>query len=59
MNAKILVKTIKKNKKLPKYIKNDLVKILKSDLYTDTLTIISTLTFQLHVFQRHVERAQK
>lgn len=43
MNTKNLIRTIKNNKNLPKYIRDDLVKILKSNLYTDTVTIISTL----------------
>lgn len=43
MKNSVLIKSIKKDKTLPKYIKNDLVKIIKSDLYTDTLTIVSTL----------------
>jgi len=43
MNTRDLIKNIKKDKSLPKYIREDLIKILKSDLYTDTLTIVSTL----------------
>ena len=43
MNTKDLIKNIKKDKSLPKYIRTDLIKILKSELYTDTLTIVSTL----------------
>lgn len=43
MNTRDLIKNIKKDKSLPNYIKQDLVKLLKSDLYTDTLTIVSTL----------------
>lgn len=43
MNTKDLIKNIKRDKSLPKYIRTDLIKILKSDLYTDTLTIVSTL----------------
>lgn len=43
MNTKDLIKNIKRDKSLPKYIRTDLIKILKSNLYTDTLTIVSTL----------------
>ena len=38
-----LIKSIKKDRTLPKYIKKDLVTILKSRLYNDTYTIITML----------------
>ena len=40
---KELIRSIKKDKTLPNYIKKDLTTILKSRLYNDTCTIINTL----------------
>ena len=43
MVNKVMIKSIKNNKDLPNYLKNDIIDILKSSLYSDTHTIISTL----------------
>ena len=43
MENKVMIKSIKNNKDLPKFLKNDIIDILKSSLYSDTHTIISTL----------------
>ena len=43
MVNKVMIKSIKNNRDLPNYLKNDIIDILKSDLYSDTHTLISTL----------------
>ena len=43
MVNKVMIKSIKNNKELPRFLKNDIIDILKSSLYSDTHTIISTL----------------
>ena len=43
MENKVMIRSIKNNKSLPKFLKNDIVDVLKSSLYVDTHTLISTL----------------
>ena len=43
MENKVMIKSIKNNKNLPKFLKNDIIDVLKSSLYVDTHTLISTL----------------
>jgi hypothetical protein len=43
MENKVMIKSIKNNRNLPKFLKNDIIDVLKSSLYVDTHTLISTL----------------
>ena len=43
MENKVMIRSIKNNSNLPRFLKNDIIDVLKSSLYVDTHTIISTL----------------
>lgn len=55
MTRNNLIYYIKRNKNLPKYLREELIRVINSPLYTDTETIVSTLDLS----QKSIECAKK